>query len=248
VCGGFVRTSGQRLEIHEIQALSQVYGTEGIPASPIWTTAEGITREKIDFEISKEGKGVVLSVSPKTGPDFRLASFSARYRVQLTKNWSVVFGTSKTPTDMELTQIMINISAPWDEAAKRHRRPWQIYLSVQQWRASEWGDIVVIVSEAFSDEKSPRENNKYVLNVQPFPNYSLTSRARKSFGPYSDLAGILIGRSRSRLPQPLTARVQSLRHTPSNGRAVTRPQLGSGTLLQQQHWQMDLVRFHVRVE
>jgi hypothetical protein len=108
--------------VHEIQALCQVYGTEGIPGALLWT-AVGTAREKFDIDLSKEGKGVLVKISPKTNPEFTLPSFPARYRVQLVQGWSVVFGTQKTPSDAELTQIMINISSPWDEQAKQYRRP-----------------------------------------------------------------------------------------------------------------------------
>jgi hypothetical protein len=52
---------------------------------------------------------------------------------------------------------MINITPPWDIAAKACRKPWQIFLSTQQWRAEDQGEIVVQAMEEFPADKSLNE-------------------------------------------------------------------------------------------
>jgi hypothetical protein len=71
------------------------------------------------------------------------SQFPATSCVELIEGWYVTFGAQIIPTDLELTQYVINITATWDIAAKAYHRPWQIFLSAQQWRAGDQGGIVV---------------------------------------------------------------------------------------------------------
>jgi hypothetical protein len=127
--------------LQEIMALRQYYQTEGIPGSCIWAN-QGMDRAKMNITVAKLGNGAVVTYGLKGLAIQAMFLYPATCSVELVGGWFVSFGTRMSPTDHEITQYLINITAPWGEAAKTYRRPWQIFLTAQQSRAGDHGEIV----------------------------------------------------------------------------------------------------------
>jgi hypothetical protein len=54
---------------------------------------------------------------------------------------TIIFGTTETPADGELTSCLAYITSHWNEDAKQYETPWQVRLEAQPWRARETGEI-----------------------------------------------------------------------------------------------------------
>jgi hypothetical protein len=123
----------------------------------------------MDIAVSKTGKGVVVTCGLRGMKSQAMSIFPATYCVELVAGWSVSFGAQVSPTDFELTQYLINITAPWDDDAKTYRKPRRIYLSEPLWRAGDQGEIVVQAREDFPAEKRPNEMNSQIPWNTAFP-------------------------------------------------------------------------------
>jgi hypothetical protein len=65
----------------------------------------------MSITVSKTGKGVVVTYGPKGLVTQTMSLYPATYCVELVGGWFVSFGTQMSPTDFELTQHLINITA-----------------------------------------------------------------------------------------------------------------------------------------
>jgi hypothetical protein len=116
----------------------------------------------MDISVSKIGKGITVVYALKNSQSLRIAEVPARYCVEMVRSWLISFGAQESPTDLELTRYMINITAPWDLTTKTCRKPWHDYLSGQLWRAGEQGEIVVQAVEELPADKSLNEQNPQI--------------------------------------------------------------------------------------
>jgi hypothetical protein len=116
--------------------------------------------EQIEVTVVKIGKGVVVTYGRKGSQGLTLAHFPATYCVELIRGWSISFGAQTSPSDFELMQYMIDIAAPWDVAQQIYHDPWHVYLSAQQWRAGDQGEIVVEALEEYPARKRPERTEQ----------------------------------------------------------------------------------------
>jgi hypothetical protein len=87
-----------------IEALSQYYQTSRI---------NGLLGN-MEIAVVKSGRGLVLTYGWLAGKGLAIEQYQARYCVALADGWRISFGSQASPTDYELTQWMINITAPWN--------------------------------------------------------------------------------------------------------------------------------------
>jgi hypothetical protein len=103
--------------LQEIQALSVHYQTNWIPGSLVWTQAK-LTREQMDITVAKIGKGITVTFGLKGNQGLSLAHFPSTYCIELVQKWFISFGAQTSPSDAELMQCLVNITVPWDIAAR----------------------------------------------------------------------------------------------------------------------------------
>jgi hypothetical protein len=99
-----------------------------MPGSCFWTQAV-TSREQIEVVVAKLGKGITVTYGLKQRSAITINQHPAQYIVELVNGWSISFGTQAMPTDMMLTQYLINITAAWDLSAQKYGMPWRFYLS-----------------------------------------------------------------------------------------------------------------------
>jgi hypothetical protein len=141
-----------------LEALSQYYQTSGILGSCLWTQS-GIPREEMEITVVKSGRGMILTYGWRDGKGLAIEQYPARYSVSLVGGWRVSFGAKISPTDYELTQRLIFITEPWQDATKNYRQPWRVYLSGEPWRIAKPGEISVRALAEEPEDKSGREMN-----------------------------------------------------------------------------------------
>jgi hypothetical protein len=142
--------------------------TEAQASVALLSATSDITRQQLIVSLAKEGRGVTLRIGPKGYQAVTLDQFPVWYRVQLVRNWSVSFGGQPTPPDKELTQFMINITAPWNESSQSYGTPWQMYLIMQQLRDESRGEVVVACSQGPTEE-SQNAVNSFVPQSAAWP-------------------------------------------------------------------------------
>jgi hypothetical protein len=72
----------------------------------------------------------------------------SHFRVELINGWSVAFGTSATPSNGELSTIIMYVTAQWNESAKQYDQPWKVRLEAQQRRVGETGETLAKICPA----------------------------------------------------------------------------------------------------
>jgi hypothetical protein len=110
----------------------------GLPASIIWADS-GVPREDIDLKVLKLGQGIIARYSYRKSMALSMANLPERIRAQLPLEWSVQFGTSENPVDLELTRRMANITSQLDPANGQYMLPWQVHLAKASLRVGEFG-------------------------------------------------------------------------------------------------------------
>jgi hypothetical protein len=94
----------------------------GLPASCIWTD-QGVPREDIEVTVYKVGQGIYVRYGYRKTPALDVMNLPEQIQAALPLGWSVSFGTSLNPVDLELTQRLMNITAD-----SQYGIPWQIHL------------------------------------------------------------------------------------------------------------------------
>jgi hypothetical protein len=128
------------LAYKSLEALSTIYGTEGIPDSCLWTQT-GVSREEIEIFVAKRGRWSYITYGWTGTHGLAIGNFPAGYRIELRDRWTVTFGAAEGLSNQELTQQRINISSPWDVTAETYRGPWGLHLTAQPWRTGELGEV-----------------------------------------------------------------------------------------------------------
>jgi hypothetical protein len=100
-----------QLAFKSLEILSRTYRTERIPGSCLWTLA-GVPREEMEIQVSKLGRSACVTYGWANTKRLAIATFPTVYRIELLDGLAVVFGAAKGLTNLDLTQKMINISAP----------------------------------------------------------------------------------------------------------------------------------------
>jgi hypothetical protein len=119
--------------------------------------------------VAKLGKGIRVICAPKAVKRLGIDQAPAKYVVHLVGDWEVSFGAQEGPTDQELTQYMINITVPWDLAAKAYRTPWHFLISAQQLRSGDLGEILLEALTDYPESKSPREHSSPIPRNAALP-------------------------------------------------------------------------------
>jgi hypothetical protein len=68
-----------------------------------------------------------------------MSNMPERIRATLPLDWSVSFGTSENPADLELTSRMANITSQLDHTGSQYMLPWQVHLVKVSLRTGELG-------------------------------------------------------------------------------------------------------------
>jgi hypothetical protein len=111
-----------------------------MPRSCLWTSA-GVSRENIEITVTKIGGGVHVTYSFSEATAVSVDSFPPRFKVELIDKSPLIFGTSETPADHELTERLAYITAPWNGVDEKYDVPWHILLGAQPWGSGGYGEI-----------------------------------------------------------------------------------------------------------
>jgi hypothetical protein len=110
----------------------------GLPASVVWAEL-GAPREDIEITVFKVGQGIYARYSHSKVPALGMLNLPEQIRAMLPLDWSVSFGTSENPVDLELTERMANITAQLDHANNQYMLPWQVHLVKVSLRSGQLG-------------------------------------------------------------------------------------------------------------
>jgi hypothetical protein len=111
-----------QLAYKQIEQIGMTY-QGGLPASCVWTDA-GAPREDIEVSIFKVGQGIFARYGYRKTEALNMMNLPEQIRAELPLGWSVSFGTSLNPVDLELTQRMMNITSELNPTGTQHILPW----------------------------------------------------------------------------------------------------------------------------
>jgi hypothetical protein len=110
----------------------------GLPATCVWTEL-GVPREDIEVAVFKVGQGVFVRHGYRNACALDMINMREQIRAELPLGWSVSFGATLSPYDLELTQRMMNITSQLDATGSQYIRPWQVHLVKTPLRVGELG-------------------------------------------------------------------------------------------------------------
>jgi hypothetical protein len=85
------------------------------------------------------GQGVIARYSHKKSMALSMSNLPERIRAALPLDWSVSFGTSANPVDLELSTRTANITSQLDPSNGQYMLPWQVHLTKASLRTGELG-------------------------------------------------------------------------------------------------------------
>jgi hypothetical protein len=78
--------------------------------------------------------------------------------------------------------MMINISAPWDAENQTYRQPWGLYLSAQDWRSGELGEVCGIADGDDSRWSANAVASEIPICAEPSPTFVEATRPKEITG------------------------------------------------------------------
>jgi hypothetical protein len=98
-----------------------------------------VPRNDIEVGVFKIGQGIYVRYAHAQSGALDMRNLPEQIRAELPLDWAVLFGTSESPIDKELTERMMNITSQLDSVANQYIRPWQIHLLKLPIRSGELG-------------------------------------------------------------------------------------------------------------
>jgi hypothetical protein len=92
-------------------------------------------------------------------------------RAELPLDWSISFGTSLNPVDLELTQRLMNITSQLNPTATQFVFPWQIHLVKIPLRVGELGTPAARVFKAQGQWDDYRRSQTPPMCAKDMPAY-----------------------------------------------------------------------------
>jgi hypothetical protein len=124
------------------------YGSAGMPGSLLWTV-QPFTEESLEVSVYKFGMGLKIRFQPKDLKGLEMGKWPAVFALDLTDGISIAFPAVPRLPDAHLTQLLINLTAPWN--GQEYGNPWQIFLIQQPWRKSETGEICPTAATSYPE-------------------------------------------------------------------------------------------------
>jgi hypothetical protein len=123
----------------------------------------------MDIAVLKFGKVVMVTYALEGISSLPITLAPASYVVEFVGGWEVSFGAQQSPSNEELTQHMVDHTAPWEPIVRMYGKAWNIHLSPTQWRAEAQGEIVLKALMDFTEEKNPKEASSHIPWVAALP-------------------------------------------------------------------------------
>jgi hypothetical protein len=109
-----------------------------------------------------------------------MANLPERIRATLPLDWSVLFGTSESPADLELSNRMVNITSQLDPSNGQYMLPWQVHLVKVSLRTGELGLPTAEVYKAIGRWDDSRRTPTPPMCAKEMPTFVETAAVKES--------------------------------------------------------------------
>jgi hypothetical protein len=113
------------------------------------------------------------------------------FTVDLHEGLSIAFPAVARLPDAILMQTFVNIAVPYD--GSQFGKPWTVYLTQENWRKSETGDIMLRPMPEWPPEINPEAFNPRVPLNSALPGTSQKSQTIRTSPEFSNLGGTTVG-------------------------------------------------------
>jgi hypothetical protein len=139
-----------------------------------------VPRGSIEVSVFKVGQGIFARYAYRETTALSMMNMPEEIQAELTLGWSVSFGTSLNPVDLELTQRMMNITSQVDPAANQYIRPWQVHLLKIPLRVGELGTPAARVCVVAGSWDDYRRVQTPPMCAKEIPTFVETTRVKET--------------------------------------------------------------------